>query len=148
MALAKIATIFMDLAEWAIVGLSPTFRKLYSFADVHHRGLLGFIAAKDLVKDLHGNNLDELSFRKAFEVASNMRSEPELNYWEFIRLYLMVDNPDMQRKRRYYRLYVSCAFVVIWLVVGARRGDRRSAEFRSMIDRTCSIAPLLLRRLA
>lgn len=117
-ALAKIATIFMDLAEWAIIGLSPTFRKLFRFSDASRRNLLGFIAAKELIRDLNGGTLDELSFRHAFEVASNMRSEPELSYWEFIRLYLMVDNPEMQRKRRYYRLYVSATFVVLWLLAG------------------------------
>lgn len=118
MALAKIATIFMDLAEWIIVGSSPTLRKVFHFSDASGRGLMGFNAAKALMKDIHGGTIDELAFRHAFEVASNLRAEPELTYWEFIRLFLMVDNPEMQRKRRYYRLYLSAAFVVLWLLVG------------------------------
>lgn len=117
-ALTKIASMFMDTMEWVLMGMLPRVRLVFDMHDKEGTNKLSFEQAKTAIETVHEDDVDEEEFRAAFEEASTLMGDPALNYWEFVRLYLLLDTEEMQRKRRYYRLYVSMIFVAIWLVVG------------------------------
>ena len=55
-----------------------------------------------MITQVQNGQLDETNFRRSYEaVCSSLRNDDaKLGYWDFVRLYLLVDNEEMQRKRR------------------------------------------------
>ena len=107
----------MDLIEYVMVGLSPNVRMVFDAADEDGSGTLDYNECRLVVTQIQKGELNLTTYRRMFETVCRA-DDARITYWEFVRLYLLTDNDEMQRKRRYYRLYASTVTVVLWLIFG------------------------------
>jgi hypothetical protein len=122
--LSRIASIVIDMCEWLAQVVDSHQRALFHAYDQDNDGYLNDAEARHALESIQGS-IDDMSFREAFDAAHVLRRNPAgLTCAEFCRLFMNAENPQLQHRRRWRKLYVSSFAVCIWLIMGMLVFDR------------------------
>ena len=116
--LSRIASCVIDMCEWLAQVVDSHQRSLFHAFDVDGDGKLNETEARHALESIQGR-VDDDTFRAAYESAHVLqRHAGGLSVAEFCRLFMNAENPHLQHRRRWRKLYVSSFAVCIWLIMG------------------------------